>query len=245
MKLCALLIFLAISSGSFGQHSQGAAIKKYQKSRIKHGQCLDFIRKGDLEGIELESLQQIIIIRHGEPAMEKKGWKNRNEAKEYMEMYDSVGVYNFEQKPVCLRGNDLKFVYTSNLPRAINTAEKTTGDSIPIVNMALFNEFNRKVICFPNIRLPRAFWSVSSRLMWMVGFNNKGIDTFREEKNRSKRAAFFLDNQAENTGKALLFAHGFLNKYVKRHLKNLGYRAINLNGQKYLGAYYFYKIEKE
>jgi hypothetical protein len=61
-------------------------------------------------------------------------------------------------------------------------------------------------------------------------------------KDRAKEAALFLDRRAQRDRKALLFAHGFLNRYIKKYLKEEGYEVVNLEGQKYLGAYYFYKI---
>jgi hypothetical protein len=75
-----------------------------------------------------------------------------------------------------------------------------------------------------------------------MGFNKKGIESFSQAKERARRAAFFLDDKAEINGKTVLFSHGFLNKYINRYLKREGYKSVDLNGQKYLGAYYFYKI---
>jgi broad specificity phosphatase PhoE len=242
-KIFLSLLFSSFISFCFGQGNNQMDIKQIQLNKLKDGVCLDFIRKIDLEGFEEDNMQQIFIIRHGEPVMNKKGWKNRKEAIRYMEMYDSVGVYDFEKKPICLRKMDLKVVYTSKLPRAMDTAEKTFGQSVPSEAYALFNEFERKVIKFPNIKLPRRFWSISTRVVWMMGMNKKGIESFSQAKDRSRRAAFFLDDKAENDEKVVLFSHGFLNKYVKRYLKKQGYKLVNLEGQKYLGAYYFYKIK--
>ena len=241
-KLITTLFLLFVFTDFSAQSHVKKEISKFQKGRFNNGICLDFIRDHDLPGIEDSIIEQIIIIRHGEPAMNKKGWKNRKEAIRYTEMYDSVGVYDFEEKPICLRENDLSVVYTSNLPRAINTAEKTFDGEMRLEPMGLFNEFERKVIKFPNIKLPRQFWSVTTRIVWMMGFNKKGIESFSDAKHRSERAAQFLDNNAGGSGKTVLFAHGFLNKYVKRYLKKSGFKVVNLDGQEYLGAYYFYKI---
>ena len=230
-------------SHCFAQDKNLKDIKQIQLDKFKQGVCLDFVREIDLPEFNETEVQQIFIIRHGEPAMNKKGWKNRKEAIKYMEMYDSVGVYDFDKKPICLREIDLKVVYTSKLPRAMDTAEKTFGDTVPSDSYALFNEFERKVIKFPNIKLPRKFWSITTRMVWMMGMNKKGIESFSQAKNRSRRAAFFLDDKAENNEKVVLFSHGFLNRYVKKYLKKQGYKLVNLEGQNYLGSYYFYKIK--
>lgn len=145
-------------------------------------------------------------------------------------MYDSVGVYDFENKPICLREIDLRIVFTSKLLRTMDTAEKTFNQTMPSESYALFNEFERKVMQFPKIKLPRQFWSVSTRALWMMGFNKKSIESFSQAKDRAIRAAFFLDDKAGNDGKVALFSHGFLNKYVKRYLKKQGYKLVNLKG---------------
>lgn len=237
-------VFLGLFSfnAAFGQGVSYKEIRQFQQQRFKEGYCLDFLRAEDFPEFNLEDLQQIIIVRHGEPAMNKKGWRNREEAIIYTRMYDAVGVYDFDKKPICMRAYDVPVVYTSRLPRAINTAEKTINGEIPIMQMALFNEFERKIIKFPNLKLPMKFWSVTSRFVWVLGFNDKEIESFSEAKERSHEAASLLNQSAQRDGKALLFAHGFLNKYIKKYLKDLGYVALNLNGQQYLGAYYFYKF---
>ena len=205
------LIFLCVFSiaRAFGQLNKHNEIKDFHRHRFQSGECLDFIRDGDINGFNGDELQQIIIIRHGEPAMNKKGWKNRKEAIAYTKMYDAVGIYNFEKKPICLRAYDIPLIYTSRLPRAINTAERTIEGELPILQLDLFNEFERKIIKFPNIKLPMKFWSVTSRMVWIIGFNNWGIESFREAKERAQRAAYYLDNKAERNRKTVLFAHGF------------------------------------
>jgi len=239
-------VFLCLFSlnAAFGQVSSLDKIREFQQERFKAGYCLDFLRDEDFPEFNLENFQQIIIVRHGEPAMYKKGWRNRQEAIQFTRMYDAVGVYDFDRKPICMRAYDLPVVYTSRLPRAINTTEKTINGEIPIMKMALFNEFERKIIKFPNVKLPMKFWSVTSRFVWVIGFNDKGIESFTEAKGRAQQAASLLNQSAVRDGKALLFAHGFLNKYIKKYLKDLGYEALNFNGQQYLGAYYFYKFRK-
>jgi len=241
VKLLSILIYFSTLSLAFSQGNLGNEIQRIQLEKSDFEFCLDFIRPDDLPTYELD-IRQIILIRHGEPAMNKKGWKNRTEAIKYTKMYDSVGVYDFDNKPICLRNHDIDTVYTSNLPRAIDTAEKTLESEYVLENRTEFNEFERKIIKFPNIKLPRQFWSITTRIVWMMGFNHKGIESFSEAKQRAREAALFLNGKAEINGKSLLFAHGFLNKYIKKYLKKAGYKVLDLDGQKYLGAYYFYKV---
>jgi broad specificity phosphatase PhoE len=240
-----IVLMCFMYSNTVAQKQMQKEIKRIQSERQEKGLCFDFVSDADITDFEVGDIQQIFVFRHGEPAINKKGWKNRKEAVRYIEMYDSVGVIDIKKNPICLSNADIDVVYTSTLPRAINTAEKVFNHTIPIEKHALFDEFDRKVFHFPNIKLPRAFWSVTSRLLWVMGFNDKGIKTFSQEKDRSRRASYFLNDKAENNGKVILFSHGFLNRYIKKYLKKEGYKVLNYKGQKYLGAYYFYKIDSK
>ncbi len=236
---CIFILF-----GYFATAQQGITkkIKDIQRAKLKAGACTDFIRVEDLPELNNTKINQIFIIRHGEPALEKNKWLNRDMAINYAKMYDLVGVYNFDTKPICLRAkNEIRKVYSSNLQRTIDTAEKTFDQSIIVEPHAGFNEFERSEIKFLNIKLPRQFWSISARSTWILGINKRGIESFSQAKDRSRRAAFFLNDDANNHGKTMLFSHGFINKYIKRYLKKLGYHSVNLKGQKYLGSYYFFK----
>lgn len=244
-KLFFTCFFSLIGYFAIAQKSIAKKIKEIQKGKFSSEICNDFVRNTDIEGVEKYKVSQIFVIRHGEPALDKRKWMNRKEFINYTKRYDSVGVYCFEKKPICLKEeNKNHTIYSSKLPRAMDTAEKTFGQSKVIVSQSQFNEFERKVINFPNIKLPRQFWSISTRLVWILGFNKKGIESFSQAKDRSRRAALFLDQKADNHGDTILFSHGFLNKYIKKYLKKLGYYSVNLQGQKYLGSYYFYKLSK-
>ena len=237
------IIFLCLASSLFAQQDVLKKIEDIQLNKFLDDQCLDFVRKGDIQTDKYDTLLQIILIRHGEPAFNKKGWRNRDEAIEYIKKYDAVGVYHFDHKPVCFREDEPTLVFTSKLPRAIDTADKTFGKAYQIKSKSLFNEFERKVIKFPNLKLPGKFWSVTSRVIWILGFNHKGIESFSEARARSREAAIFLDQNTQKYAKTILFSHGFLNRYIKKELKKSGYKVIDMDGQKYLGAYYFYKVK--
>jgi len=60
------------------------------------------------------SIRQIILIRHGEPDLNKKGWRNRDEAIQYMHDYDSVGVVAFTNAPICTEHLHVKTIYHSS-----------------------------------------------------------------------------------------------------------------------------------
>jgi broad specificity phosphatase PhoE len=188
-----------------------------------------------------DALQQIILIRHGKPEISKRGWFNRREIMDYMVAYDTVNVYQFEKRPFA--GNEkLEQVFTSKLQRSIHSAFLLFGQSVEYSHMEQFNEFQRKAMRFPNIKLPFGFWSGMSRILWLMGCNDRGIESFGDAKNRAFYDALFLEDEAQKSGRALLVAHGFLNRYIAKHLKKRGWTVLNLDGNEYWGAYVIYRI---
>jgi broad specificity phosphatase PhoE len=190
---------------------------------------------------DYSALQQIILIRHGKPKISKSGWFNRREIMDYMVAYDTVQVHQFNSRP--FEGNEqLKRVYTSKLQRSIHSAFLLLGPSMAYHPMEQFNEFQRKAMGFPNIKLPFGFWSGMSRILWLMGFNDRGIESFGAAKYRAFYNALFLENEAEKNGRALLVAHGFLNRYIAKYLRKRGWAVHNLDGKEYWGAYVIYRI---
>lgn len=214
----------------------------YQGQLIKAGRPIEFYMQTDPPGsISSEKVLQIILIRHGKPAIAKKSWMNRKAVIRYQAAYDSVGVEPFETSPVVLSGKPVNWIYTSGLPRAIHTARIMAGESIPVRPMAQFNEFERRPFCFFNVPLPRGLWSGVSRGLWMLGANDRGIESYAEAKIRAKRNALVLEEAALRERRVLLVAHGFMNRYIRTTLKRRGWTAVDFGGNQYLGAFVLYK----
>ncbi|MGB0522654.1 MAG: histidine phosphatase family protein [Flammeovirgaceae bacterium] len=194
---------------------------------------------------EPQKLMQIMLIRHGVPKISRKGWFKRKEAQQFIKDYDSVGVYPLAHQPVRLVKGELDTIYTSNLNRAIHTAQLSFGDQITYVEDPQFAEFERKIIAFPNMKMPLGFWLVNSRLLWVLGLNDKGIENFKSAKKRARNGANFLATQAARDGKVVLVAHGFLNKYLRKYLAKQGWHTVKNGGQEHLGVSLLIKSREE
>ncbi|QNL21501.1 histidine phosphatase family protein [Hyphobacterium sp. CCMP332] len=184
-----------------------------------------------------QRIQQIILIRHGEPLLPKDGLFTSYMAQEYSRLYDEVEVMDFEQRPVCLENLDLDTIYASNLVRAKNTAQKIIENrNIHLQSEKLFREFEREILPVPFIRLPLNFWLVFSRLMWYARLNTSNIEGYDMAKKRIAYAAKFLEYKSNKNDLTLLVAHGMFNKSLAAELKKRGWTLVYSNGLGYLNV---------
>ncbi len=220
-----------------------AHYKKLEEQSKKELVTVHFINE-EMELLEdFVKLKQIILLRHGEPALNKKGWRKRKEAISFINVYDSVGVYPPEYSPVNLRPGEIDIIYTSSINRSISTAEQLFQRPEDQKAKVIFREFERKIFAFPNIKLPLKWWLTGSRIFWFMGLNKKGIESFSEAKSRAKKAATILEESNKNNGKTLLVSHGLLNHYLVKYLAKNGWKEVFDGGKGYFSQKLLIKYE--
>lgn len=205
-----------------------------------------FIQNEDKLLPEGSSLKQIALIRHGEPDLDKLGRFGYEDAKKYIRSYDSVGIILPDQPFFMVEEDEEILFFTSTLPRARSTARYLFGQDREISESADFREFerslgNRRI----KMRLPLRYWTISARIEWMLGINEEGIESFKEAKERALLGAQKLDSLSENNPKIALVAHGFLNRYLKKYLQDLGWEVVRDGGSNYFATTILAKIEEE
>jgi hypothetical protein len=183
---------------------------------------------------ETEKLQ-IVLIRHGEPDLVKKGWKDRNAAIAYIRAYDTVDIIPFQQPPLCPSDSTEWLIYHSTLRRAAHTAELLFPKR-EIVPDERFIELQRKILGFPNIRMPHGFWVGMSRTLWLMGLNDRDIESRKAGKQRIKNNASFLDQAAKESSVIVVVAHGLHNRYLRKYLKKLDWKVVHNGGNNYLAV---------
>lgn len=188
------------------------------------------------------SILQIILIRHGNPEINKNGWFSYKAAKNYIQEYDIVGIEDFEKLPVILESYENVRIYSSALFRAYDTALKIFGDDCVINKDSTFIEFQREITPLPLI-LPIKGWTGISRFFWMIGLHSADIPSFRSEKSRAEQDAEFLEKATLENKKVVLVGHGFLNKYIVRYLKKRGWDHSFNGGNDYLAVQVLTKID--
>jgi len=193
-------------------------------------ECLKIYKPGH------DQVQQIVLIRHGEPNLEHDGWRTREEAVEYIQKYDAAGVKPFDVKPVCTENLDVKKVFHSNLERSRHTAKLTFQDQAEYIEKPEFRELERQIISFFNIKMPGDFWSAISRIFWFFGANDGKVETAREAEERVIGGAEFLAEAATDEGIVILVSHGLLNEFLVRQLEREGWYEVFDGGNDFLAV---------
>ncbi|MEM6831871.1 MAG: hypothetical protein AAF551_15275, partial [Bacteroidota bacterium] len=172
-----------------------------EKENKQERQTIEFIQQDAGMVADYSRLSQIILLRHGEPALNKKGWRKRKVAMKFIQDYDSAVIYPPEHLPVSLQKEELRMIYTSNLNRSISTASYVFD--LPDIQKSdpLFREFERKIFSFPNMKLPLKWWLTGSRMLWLMGLNKKGIERFGQAKERAREGAKKLESESISSGK--------------------------------------------
>lgn len=229
-------------------------IKKHYKNLLKSSSYvvangkkaarqIKFLQPQDNVIDNYDNLQQIALIRHGEPDMLKSGKFSRNEAAEYIKCYDSVCIIVPDAPFFIFNKEEEIDVFSSPLNRALSTAQYLCGPERNIVVSSDFREFETSIKTKGHkMRLPIKFWTTTARLKWMLGIKKDGIESYSAAKKRAKRAAEQLSNSSKDNKKTVLFGHGMLNHYIKKDLKKMGWKVVADTGNDYFGTSILVKI---
>lgn len=190
----------------------------------------------------LGAWQQIVTIRHGRPDIEQKKRYSAREIREYTREYDRVGIVPFEKAVFTLAPDEIPEIYTSDLPRAIHTAQLLFGANMPLVSLPLFRELEREVpLILGERRMPKAFWALLYRGPYFLGKDYRQIESFRQARVRIGNAAERLGQAAATNGAAVLVAHGIFNFLLAYALKRRGWTRVRKSGKSYLGVAVYVK----
>lgn len=207
-------------------------------------QKVRFIQPDDEVVPDYSELRQIALVRHGEPDLPKTGKFSYDQAKDYIKHYDSVGIILPDQPFFMLEEDEEVALYTSNIPRAQTTAKYLFGEDREAIVSADFREFeriigNRRI----KMNLPLKYWTTSARILWMLGLDREGIESFSDARERARKAAKLLDRASQENQKVVLVAHGFLNRFIKNSLEDEGWRVVRDGGDNYFATTILAKIE--
>lgn len=243
-------VFLLFNIGFFlSANAQLDKVKQFYKNiedqAKSENQTIRFVKKEMDLVDDYAKLSQIILLRHGEPALNKKGWRKRKEAIQFILDYDSVGIYPPEFIPVEIEPKELGVIHTSSIPRSISTATLVFDLQKLQQPDSMFREFERKIFSFFNVKLSLKWWLTGSRVMWFMGLNKKGIESFSEAKLRARLGAEFLEEDALKNGKTLLVSHGLLNHFLVKYLKKNGWTEVYDGGKGYLSQKMLVKYQTD
>lgn len=193
-----------------------------------------------------KTVQQIVLIRHGEPDLNKQGKFSRKEAKSFLVAYDTVGIIlPAAQVFTCSDPDNIK-VFCSPLQRAISTAKYLFGEDKEFTVSKDFREFETTLGDHsPKLKLPIKLWTTIARIKWILGIDRQGIESFKAAKQRAHKVAEQLVSASKDNGKVVLVAHGFLNRYVEKDLEKMGWKLVQDGGHGYLSKQLLIKTREE
>lgn len=179
------------------------------------------------EVYELESkiLMKIILVRHGRPEKSENRRLNSAGFAGWVRNYNHSLVANdsFPTAPLGLDYGDY-FTVASDLPRAIHSSRISLNKD-PNITTPLLREME-----IPRFKLPfrlRAWtWVYLNRALWMLGKRGR-FESYMEAKVRAERAAEELVNIAKREDRIIVFAHGYLNLHMRKHIRKRGFKQIS------------------
>jgi len=178
----------------------------------------------------------IFLVRHHKPRVARAGLFNRVRAMQFISDYDAADIEAIMERPTSLPFGEVKQVHTSALPRAKQTARALFGPEVTLKEDKLFNECERKILSLPLLRFPISVWLAGARLLWLMGLNSRGIETYRQARQRARQCAELLVQYAEVEHKTVLVAHGMLNIFIRQYLRKMGWRVVCHDGNGYLSV---------
>lgn len=205
-----------------------------------------FIQPEDQVVEDYSNLRQIALVRHGEPDLEKTGKFSFDEARQYLQNYDSVGIIVPDKPFLTVNNKEDVSVFCSSINRARATARYLFGQDSLINVSPEFREFETTLGKHTlKMRMPIKFWTAAARIKWILGVDRQGVESFADAKERARKAAQKLASATEENPKAVLVAHGFLNRYIKQDLEEMGWRVVRDGGSGYFGTTILVKIDEK
>ncbi|WP_207432277.1 histidine phosphatase family protein [Sabulibacter ruber] len=182
------------------------------------------------------STPHIYLIRHARPVLNRKGLFSKEQATQYLKDYNLAEVEQIIERSEHLPLEFISKVYCSTLPRAKATARMLFGPDVHMIEDATFVEFENRIWGLPLGKFPLIWWQATSRVLWMLGLNQKDIESFKQARKRASQAADKLALEAETSGIAVLVAHGFLNEFIKRSLRKKGWKVVLDGGRGFVSV---------
>ena len=178
----------------------------------------------------------ITLIRHGKPAIKTPGWISSSDLSQVISHYQSARIASdsFPPEDVQALVQSAKLVFTSDLPRAMDSAQILEPAILPVSN-PIFREVEFWLECPINIRLPFHAWIFLDRLLLSLGYSPHS-QSQTNNKERIRKAAELLEQKSHETGFVVLVGHGITNLFIARELKKRGWCGPGIQKMEHWGC---------
>jgi broad specificity phosphatase PhoE len=171
------------------------------------------------------------LVRHFKvkKSYPEKRFVSQNELTQWFEEYDASDI---EDGEVDLCGVEWKRCFSSDLHRAVKTAEKIYNGKI--IKMKELREIPVYPFFKKNRKLPFVWWAVLVRVAWLVNHKSQ-LESKRDVK---KRIEAVLDKILQCEEDVLIVSHGALMIFLSKELLKRGFKGPKLktpaNGKLYI-----------
>lgn len=185
--------------------------------------------------------QEILLIRHGEPALDKKTPVALRDLKSWLAEYDAKGVHCPQNPPLSLSASELSRYFPVASPLIRTSASLAELGITPRVIIDDLHEVVLPVfspsLLMP-LKLPPMWWVTAFRLLWLAG-GGKSVPSVAQVRQRAQSAAQTLSLHAEEHGAVLVMAHGIINRALRTELEKQGWQLTEKTHNSYWGMMRF------
>ncbi|WP_020481411.1 histidine phosphatase family protein [Methylomonas sp. MK1] len=174
---------------------------------------------------------QIILIRHGKPAVELSGMARGRDLPAIAMAYDASGIVDRPPPETLAELRHTNYVACSDLLRSVESAHALGFAQLPAAD-SLFRESPLPHFGSGAIPLPITAWVTVCRLLWLAGFSQNG-EAYAVAKCRARQAANRLIELAEAHDNVLLVGHGLMNYLIAEQLRANGWHGPAKPGKRF------------
>ncbi len=176
------------------------------------------------------STDQIVIIRHGKPALSRRVRLDWRGYREWWKQYDAGGLAPDQKIPAKVKKDaaEADIVLSSPLKRAVESAELARGAPPDRTDNRLVEAALPPPHLGPLKFRPKT-WGTYSRVFWYFGWSD-GMETHSEARQRANEMAEILAQEAAGGKLVFVAAHGWFNRMLKGSLKKQGWKCVKQNG---------------
>ena len=175
---------------------------------------------------------RIITVRHGKPALSRGVLLSAQGYGDWWEKYDESGLLPGQTAPSRLTelARGASGIFSSSMPRAYETAVAIAPEDRLVKPDPLFVEAPLPSPPWPSwMKLSPRLWGVISRVYWLNGFVESGMETREAAWRRVDTIISTLGSYASD-GDVVLCAHGYLNWMISRRMPAHGWQCEDHRG---------------
>jgi broad specificity phosphatase PhoE len=176
------------------------------------------------------SVDTIILVRHGKPALSRKVRLTWREFRDWWIRYDEGGIKpgQIPPKKVVQWAQDADIILSSPLRRAVESVELAAGRAPDMTLPGLVEAALPSPPMGP-LKLRPKSWGTLARILWYVGYSD-GMESHTEARARANSVCIQLEDCASSGRTVYVSGHGWFNRMIKGSLMARGWRCKSQNG---------------